>query len=67
MQKRDYKIDGLKWLKDESVDDSDDTLEPEELVTDAITELESAVLGLKAVLLQLESIGQVVLENTKES
>ena len=67
VKKRDYKIDSLKWLKDDSPDQADEALEPEELATDAIAELESAMLGLKAVLLQLESNGQAVSENTNES
>ena len=45
---RDFKIDGLKWLKEESRDD--DLPEPEELAEDAIDELERAVDELTAVL-----------------
>lgn len=52
---RDYKIDGLKWLKDESLDDMDDLPEPDELATDAIAELEAAVEELNAVLAALEN------------
>ena len=52
---RDYKIDSLKWLKDESLDEDDGMLEPEELATDAIAELESAVSELTEVLNLLES------------
>lgn len=52
---RDYKIDGLKWLKDESLDDLDDLPEPDELATDAIAELEAAVEELNAVLVSLEN------------
>lgn len=52
---RDYKIDGLKWLKDESLDDADELPDPEELATDAISELEAAVEGLNAILKALET------------
>jgi type I restriction enzyme M protein len=52
---RDYKIDGLKWLKDESLDDMDDLPEPDELATDAIAELEAAGGELNAVLAALEN------------
>ncbi len=52
---RDYKIDSLKWLKDESLDDADELPEPEELATDAIEELEAAVGELSNVLSLLES------------
>lgn len=55
IKKRDYKIDGLKWLKDESLDDMDDLPEPDELATDAIAELEAAVEELNAVLTALEN------------
>jgi len=52
---RNYKIDGLKWLKDESLDDADELPEPEELATDAIAELEGAVEELNAVIAMLEN------------
>jgi type I restriction enzyme M protein len=52
---RDYKIDLLKWLKDESLDDAEELPEPEELATDAIAELEGAVEDLKVVLSMLEN------------
>jgi type I restriction enzyme M protein len=55
VQARDFKIDGLRWLKDDSLDDPDDLPEPEELVTDAIAELEGAVAELNAVLALLEN------------
>jgi len=54
VQARDFKIDSLKWLKDESLDDADGLPEPEELVTDAIAELEAAVKELNTVLSLLE-------------
>jgi type I restriction enzyme M protein len=52
---RDFKIDSLKWLKDESLEDSDELPEPEELVTDAIAELEGAVEELNAIIGMLEN------------
>src|SRR5437870_1333535 len=45
VKSREYKIDALKWLKDESPDD-ETLLEPEELATDAIAELQSAAAEL---------------------
>ena len=50
-----YKLDGFKWLKDDSLEDADDLPEPEELATDAITELEAAVEELNKVLAALEN------------
>jgi type I restriction enzyme M protein len=54
VKKHDYKIDGLRWLKDESLDDSDGLAEPEELVTDALTVLEVAIGELKTLMSMLE-------------
>ena len=45
---RDFKIDGLKWLKEESLED--ELPEPEELAAEAISELESAVQDLSAII-----------------
>jgi type I restriction enzyme M protein len=66
VKKRDYKIDGLKWLKDESLDDLDDLAEPNELATDAIAELEAAVEELNAVLLALENGNGAAIELAAE-
>jgi type I restriction enzyme M protein len=54
IREKNYKIDSLKWLKDESMDDGE-VAEPEELVTDAIAELKSALLDLQAVTRFLEN------------
>jgi len=50
VKKRDYKIDSLKWLKDESLDDESGVMEPEELATGAIAELQLAIAELNKVL-----------------
>lgn len=55
VKERQFKLDGFKWLKEESLDDVDDLPEPEELATDAISELEAAVEELNAVLAMLEN------------
>lgn len=57
VKERDYKIDGLKWLKEESLDEFDPDIEPQELATDAIAELEAAVEELSAIVTMLESNG----------
>ena len=54
IRERNYKIDSLKWLKDESLD-SDGLGEPEELATDAIADLRFAVEELNKVLSLLEN------------
>lgn len=50
LRERDYKIDSLKWLRDESLSDGDDLPAPEELAAEAIDELEAAVEDLNAIL-----------------
>jgi type I restriction enzyme M protein len=55
IKERDYKFDGFKWLREESLDNLDELPPPEELVTDAIAELEEAVAELNAVMRLLES------------
>lgn len=55
VKERAYKIDSLKWLKDESLNDDGGELEPEELATEAISELKSAVVDLQALLKFLEN------------
>ena len=54
VKERDFKIDSLKWLKDESLDDGEELPEPEELAADAIAELESAVEELNGIISLLE-------------
>lgn len=49
----DYKIDGLKWLRDESIDNGE-CAEPEEIASQAIQELQSAIGDLNSILSRLE-------------
>jgi type I restriction enzyme M protein len=46
---RGYKIDSFKWLRDDELDDPDEILDPAELVTAAIAELQSAVMELHEI------------------
>jgi type I restriction enzyme M protein len=55
IKEREFKLDGFKWLKEESLDDADDLPVPEDLITDAVGELEAAVHELNAVLALLEN------------
>jgi len=55
VKERNYKIDSLKWLKDDSLDDADSLPEPEELAVEAIEELRAAVDELQKVVLLLEN------------
>ena len=53
---RGYKLD-LTWLKDDSLEDSDDLPEPQVLASEAITELETVVDSLKEIVAELENNG----------
>jgi type I restriction enzyme M protein len=50
---RDYKLD-ITWLKDESLEDSDELPEPQDLATEAITELEAGVDDLREIVALVE-------------
>jgi len=65
VKERNYKIDSLKWLKDDSLDDADSLPEPEELAVEAIEELRLAVDGLQQVLVLLENGDVAVSEGKK--
>ncbi len=67
VKNRDFKIDSLKWLKDESLDDGGEELEPEELATEAIFALELAVSELHAVLEMLEENGVIAVAEAKDT
>ena len=54
---RDYKLD-ITWLKDESIEDADELPEPQDLASEAITELEAVVDDLKEVLQLIETNGE---------
>ena len=55
IQDRNFKIDSLRWLRDESLENTEDLPPPDELVADAISELEAALEGLNKVMDLLES------------
>jgi len=50
---RGYKLD-VTWLRDESLEDSDDLPDPQELATEAITELEAIVDDLREIVALVE-------------
>lgn len=50
---REYKLD-ITWLKDESLEDSDELPEPQDLASEAITELEAAVGDLREIVELIE-------------
>jgi len=53
VQERNYKLD-ITWLKDESLEDSDELPEPQDLASEAITELEAVVDDLRDIMGMLE-------------
>lgn len=54
---RGYKLD-IAWLKDESLEDSNELPEPQDLASEAITELETVVDSLKEIVAELEINGE---------
>lgn len=56
IKERNYKLD-INWLRDESLEDSEDLPEPQDLASEAITELEAIVDDLKEILEQIELNG----------
>lgn len=50
---RSYKLD-ITWLKDESLESSDDLPDPQDLATEAITELEAIVGDLREIVALIE-------------
>jgi type I restriction enzyme M protein len=53
IKKRDYKLD-ITWLKDESLEDSDELPEPQDLAAEAIAQLEAVVDGLRDIVSLIE-------------
>ena len=53
IKERGYKLD-ITWLKDESLEDSDELPEPQDLAAEAITELEAVVDDLRDIIELLE-------------
>ena len=49
IKQRDYKLD-VTWLKDDSLDENGDLPEPQDLATEAITELEAVVDDLREII-----------------
>ncbi len=55
-----YKLDAFKWLRDEEQDDPDEVSEPEELITEAMEELQLALDDLGDIQRLLEGNGVAV-------
>lgn len=53
IKERGYKLD-VTWLKDESLEDADDLPEPQDLASEAITELEAVVDSLREIVSLVE-------------
>lgn len=54
VRERDFKLDGLKWLKEESPDDMDELPDPEDLAADAMADMKAAFGDIEQVLKLLE-------------
>ena len=50
VRERQFKLDGFKWLKEDSLEDADDLPDPDDLAGEAIGELQGAVEELNEIL-----------------
>src|SRR5262245_60512297 len=50
VRKREFKLDGFKWLKEESAEDADELPDPEDLASEAMAELKDVFGELEQVL-----------------
>jgi type I restriction enzyme M protein len=57
VKERHFKLDSFKWIRDRELDDFDELAEPEELITEAMEELQLALDGLADIQLVLEGSG----------
>jgi type I restriction enzyme M protein len=57
IKKHRYKLDALKWLRDEELDDPDEMPEPEELITEALEALQLSLDDLADIQRLLEESG----------
>jgi type I restriction enzyme M protein len=57
IKERHYKLDAFKWIRDEELDDPGDLSEPEELITEAMEELQLALDDLNDMQRLLEGNG----------
>jgi type I restriction enzyme M protein len=55
----DYKLDAFKWIRDDEADDPNDLPEPDELITEAINELQLALDGLMDIQRLLDGDGSL--------
>ena len=55
VREKGFKLDGFKWLKEESADDADTLPEPEELAADALAALKAAFADIEQVLKLLDA------------
>ena len=54
IKERNYKLD-ISWLKDDTLEDADDLPEPNELISDALSELSAVTDDLNELLVLLEN------------
>jgi type I restriction enzyme M protein len=58
VRERQFKLDGFKWLKEDSLEDADDLPDPDELAGEAIGELQGAVEELNEIVALLGNGGK---------
>ena len=66
IKERGYKLD-ITWLKDDSLEDSDELPEPQDLASEAITELEAVVDDLKEIIALIEKEEGLTTDGTDDT
>lgn len=65
VRKREFKLDGFKWLKEDSAEDSDELSDPEDLAAEAMAELKDVFGELEQVLKLLGTPLQTYLDRRR--
>lgn len=55
IKEKNYKLDSFKWLKEEDTEETGEVAEPEELITDALSELKEATNSLQEIYDELQN------------
>lgn len=58
VKENNYKLDSFKWIRDKDLEDPEDLPEPEELLTDVLSELKEATISLEKIYEELENNNQ---------
>jgi type I restriction enzyme M protein len=55
VKEKNYKLDSFKWLREENPEEGDETVDPQELITDILSELREATQELEKIYIEIEN------------